>query len=217
MMTLELDHMFVAVRAGAPEIAALQAAGFQEGERNRHPGQGTASRGVFFANGYVEFLWLEDPAEAKAFPIRRTCLAQRADPGSPTLSFGFGLRPTGDVGAALPFSTWDYRPPYLPAGTAILMGSNSEKPTEPLIFVLPWKSGPGYECPQHPNGARRVTKVSLTIGAVEDPSPEFTTFCSLGLVQIGFGVAPLLKVEIDAGESRNLVDLRPAVPFMIQW
>jgi hypothetical protein len=136
-MTLELDHMYVAVRTDAPEIAALLAAGFQGGEQNRHPGQGTASRGVFFENCYVEFLWLEDPAEAESPAIRKTCLAQRAGPENTALPFGFGLRPTGYVGAVLPFSTWDYRPPYSPAGMAILMGSNSENLTEPLLFVLP--------------------------------------------------------------------------------
>jgi hypothetical protein len=216
-MAFELDHMFVTVRPGAPEIATLVTAGFQEGQRNRHAGQGTASTGVFFENAYVEFLWLEDRAAAGSTPIRRTRLAQRADPGQRALPFGFGLRSTLGAPEPAPFATWDYRPPYVPAGTAIPTASNSENLAEPLLFLLPWKSGPGYECPEHPNGARGVTEVSLTVAATGEMSAEFAAFASLGLVGVEVGAVPLLEVQLDNLASGAIVDLRPEIPFLIRW
>jgi hypothetical protein len=62
-----------------------------------------------------------------------------------------------------------------------------------------------------------VTRVSLTLDTVEERSAEFASFCSLGLVEIGFGAVPLLEVQLDAVESGNLVDLRPAAPFVMRW
>jgi hypothetical protein len=214
---LELDHMFVAVTHGAPEISGLVGAGFKEGERNCHAGQGTASTGVFFENSYVELLWLEDRHEAESASIRRTCLAQRADPRQNVMPFGFGFRPAKDSEGSYPFGTWDYRPPYLPAGAVIPTGINSDRLAEPLFFILPWKSGPGYECPTHPNGARRVTKVSLTNNQVDDQSAEFAAFCALGLVEVSVGSTPLLEVELDDCGAGMSLDMRPEVPLVVRW
>jgi hypothetical protein len=216
-MAIELDHMFVSVRPGAPEVAPLLSCGFVEGERHRHVGQGTASTGVFFENLYVEFIWIEDAVEAESPSIRRTSLAQRADPGQNVVRFGFGLRGTVGVEDPWPFRTWDYRPPYLPNGTVIPMGDNSENLTEPLLFMLPWKSGPGYECPKHSNGAREVTRVSLTIEQSAEMSPEFGAFTSLGLVEVEVGEAPLLEIQLDRLRAGDHADLRPDVPFLIRW
>jgi len=214
---LELDHVFVAARLGAPELEPLVRAGFQEGRRNRHPGQGTASAGVFFENLYLEFLWLEERADAESAPIRRTGLAHRADPEHDALPFGFGLRYAAGAAVPLPFATWDYRPPYLPTGVAMPMGANSGNLKEPLLFVLPWKSGPGHDCPMHPNGARRVTKVLLTMPAAADPSAELSAFIALGLVSVEGGPAPLLEVELDGCTSGTVLDMRTAMPLIVRW
>ena len=45
-MSLEINHIFIAVSEGAPEIEALKKKGFAEGPPNTHPGQGTASRRI---------------------------------------------------------------------------------------------------------------------------------------------------------------------------
>ena len=51
--------------AGAPEAAALIAAGLTEGSSITHPGQGTANRRFFFENIYVELVWVSDAEEAR--------------------------------------------------------------------------------------------------------------------------------------------------------
>ena len=128
-----------------------------------------------------------------------------------------GMRHVGGVRESIEFDTWDYRPPYLPQGTAILMGKNSHRPSEPLLFVLPWKSGPGYECPVHVNRARRVTKVSLTITDSGEQSPEFGDYCALRLVDVSLGATSMLEIELDGGRAGGVADLRPDVPLVVRW
>lgn len=222
-MGYELDHVFVATAPGASEIAALVSRGFAEGRTNTHPGQGTASRGVFFENAYLEFIWLVDPAEAASEAIRRTGLRERTDPGHPANPFGVGMRSPGgqaDVppGADLPFGTWDYAPPYLPSGVVIPVGLNSENLDEPFLFFLPWSRGPAWDVPGHPNGTRAITGVSLVVpDGAGPPSPELGAFSGLGLVALERGPEALMEIELDGGPRGDCVDLRPAVPLLVHW
>lgn len=74
---LSLDHVFLAVSRGGPEVEPLRAAGFREGPPNVHRGQGTACRRFFFENAYLEFAWLENPAEAGSPTVSPTALGER--------------------------------------------------------------------------------------------------------------------------------------------
>ncbi len=222
-MAIELDHVFVAAAPGGSEIAGLLSRGFAEGRTNAHPGQGTASRGIFFENAYLEFIWLVDPAEAASEGIRRTRLRERTDPGHPANPFGIGMRsPEAEAdlppGADLPFGTWDYAPPYLPAGVVIPVALNSENPDEPFLFFLPWSRGPGWDVPDHPNGARAITGVSIVIpDGAGSVSPELEAFSGLGVVAVERGPEPLMQIELDGGARGDRVDLRPAVPLLVRW
>lgn len=216
-MTFELDHLFVASPPGGSEIAALVSRGFAEGRTNTHPGQGTASRGIFFENAYLEFIWLADPAEATSEAIRRTRLRERTDPGHPANPFGVGMRlPAGAVD--LPMETWDYAPPYLPSGVVIPVGVNSERLDEPFLFFLPWSRGPAWDLPDHPNGTRSLTGAVVVLAEGEGPwSPELDVLSRLGVVEVERGREPLLQVELDGGARGDCIDLRPAVPLLVRW
>lgn len=62
---LELDHLIVFLdRAGA--VDELDLAGLVLDEGTRHVGQGTRNRRIVFADSYVELLWVDAPAEARA-------------------------------------------------------------------------------------------------------------------------------------------------------
>jgi hypothetical protein len=215
-MAFELDHVFVATAPGGSEIAALVARGFAEGRTNTHPGQGTACRGIFFENAYLEFIWLVDPAEAASEAIRRTHLRERTDPGHPANPFGVGMR-SPDGGADLPLETWEYTPPYLPSGVVLPVGLNSERLDEPFLFFLPWSRGPAWGAPEHPNGTRAITGVSLTVPEVEGSSPELDALSKLGVVAVERGPQPLMHIELDGGARGECVDLRPAVPLLVRW
>jgi len=56
-MTTEIDHIFICTSFGGTEASSLATLGLTEGASNAHPGQGTACRRFFFANGYLELLW----------------------------------------------------------------------------------------------------------------------------------------------------------------
>lgn len=215
-MGFELDHVFVATAPGGSEIAALVSRGFAEGRTNTHTGQGTASRGIFFDNAYLEFIWLVDPAEAGSDTIRRTHLRERTDPRHPANPFGVGMR--SPDAAADPFETWDYAPPYLPSGVVIPVGLNCERLDEPFLFFLPWSHGPAWDVPDHPNGTRAITGISLVLPECEgSSSPELEALSRLGVVEVERGPEPLMRVELDGGARANSVDLRPAVPLLVRW
>ena len=215
-MTFVLDHVFVAASRDAPEMEPVRGAGFIEGPAHDHPGQGTASRGIFFENAYLELIWLADPTAAGAPPVARTGLAYRTDPGHASSPFGFGLRSERDPVPAPPFDVWQYGPPYLPQGSAFQMAANSEVLSEPLIFVLPWSRTPSWEVPNHPNGARRITRV-LFGPCSEHQSAALATFLDLGLVSCTDTAAPLLQIELDFGRQGLECDLRPGLPLTVRW
>jgi len=61
---LRLDHIFVLTSPGAPEADALLERGLVEGVARQHPGQGTSNRQFNLANTTLEFLFVQDIAEA---------------------------------------------------------------------------------------------------------------------------------------------------------
>lgn len=215
-MSLELDHVFVAATAGGPEIELLEAAGFLEGPAHDHPGQGTASRGIFFENAYLELIWLTDARAAAVSPVARTGLGHRADPRGEASPFGFGLRCPTVPAPTPPFATWRYSPTYLPDGSAFAMGVNSDKLDEPLIFMLPWSRTATWKLPDHPNGVRHLTNVGL-VQDVPSPSRVMSAFLELGLVSLEEGVGPLVRIELDSGARGERLDLRPRLPLVLAW
>jgi hypothetical protein len=216
-MGFELDHFLVAVPHPESGTDALRDAGFTEGPSQDHPGQGTASRGVFFENAYLELIWLTDRMEADSDAIKRTRLGERTEPGSTACPFGIALRGREGLETPLPFGTWEYRPPYVPEGTFIPVGENSEDLREPLLFLLPWRTEPGWETPDHPNGTRRVTCLSIIL---EDGAPDSDARGALigaGIANISTGPTPFMEVEVDAGRSGKTLDLCPEIPLRIIW
>lgn len=213
----ELDHFFVAVpglQSGSP---AVEAAGFHSSAPHPHPGQGTASRGVLFQNAYLEFIWLIDPAEAESPLIQRTRLGRRVDPNSGACPFGIGLRKTGDEDPRLPFETWEYRPPYLPAGLSFQMGVNSMEVGEPLLFFMPWLSAPSRPSSEHPNGAGRVTGLEILLGEDALESPTLIELSRAGVASFRSGLDYFMDVELDGGQSGQDLDLRPEIPARLRW
>jgi hypothetical protein len=215
--TFELDHFFVAVPGPDTGVDLLDTAGFLLGTPHEHSGQGTASRGVLFENVYLELIWLTDSEEAGSPPIRRTRLGERMDSGSGACPFGLGLRRKGEVEVALPFETWDYRPPYLPEGVSFQMGANSESLEEPLVFFMPWLAGRAWPSSAHPNGARRVTRLEMVLSDDAVESATVQVLSKAKIASILSGTDFFLDVELDGGQSGGSLDLRPEVPLRLKW
>jgi tetratricopeptide (TPR) repeat protein len=134
----EFDHVFICVSVGGEEAGALAAFGLTEGTPNVHPGQGTASRRFFFANSYLELLWVTSAEEAQSKAIQPTYLWERwRDRASGVCPLGLGFRPKIQDDGGAPFSTWEYHPPYLPSPFCLHVATNANLLTEPMLFCLP--------------------------------------------------------------------------------
>ena len=196
----------------------LRAAGFAEGPANTHPGQGTACRRVFFENAYLELIWLEDPAEARAPGVRGTGLAARAGLEAGASRLGIAFRPGEPTGPAEPpIRTWRYRPPYLPDGLAIRVAVSATRWAEPLLFFLPWERRWSATRVPHPNGARAVSRVAMTLTDPAPSSPELRWLREREDLAVVAGPTERIEIELDAGARGHSLDLSPAAPLALRW
>lgn len=148
--------------------------GFEEGPPNTHPGQGTACRRFFFANAMLEFLWVEDEAEARSARVHPLRLWERwSGRRTGACPFGIAFRPARPE-AEPPWPTFDYFPSFFPAPAKV----NARAPIVelPLMFILPPFERPPTEGP------------TLTRYHIEGP-PKF-------LMEIEFADAAPLRFEL---------------------
>lgn len=223
---MELDHLFICCAEGAPEAEQLLRLGLVEGAPNRHPGQGTANRRFFFRNAFLELLWVADPVECQSELVQPTKLwerwSQRSAGASP---FGIAVRRSlGDVAGTLPFSVWDYRPPFLPAPLAIQMGKNSTNALEPLLFQLAFGRRPDSDVRArrqpltHSLPLREIAQVRI-----ESPLPDSRSstlqamLTSCPWFQYEPGPEQLMELTFAGGSQDRTADLRPALPLRMIW
>lgn len=214
---LEVDHVFVCVRRGAPELEALIGSGFTEGPPNRHPGQGTACRRIFFENAYLEMAWLENEAEAAAPAVERTGLVWRMKCADGVSRLGVALRPVGSGTSEPRVDTWRYEPPYLPEGVSIPVAANSRVLQEPLLFFMPRDLAWAPSETPHPNGARAVTGITVTLPALESRSAELRWLGDSRCLEVVSGPSEMLEIEMDGGRCGESVDLTPTTPLRLRW
>jgi len=174
-MAAVVDHVFICTTIGAPEADGLRRFGVVEGSSNQHPGQGTACRRFFFRNAMVEFLWVENAAEARSDQTRRTKLWERwSGDRRITSPFGIILRPAPGTQAACPFASWEYSPPSMPGLTLhIAEASGLEEP----MWCFIESGSPPVEAPpdrrqtlEHPAGLREITAVRIVCPLIEHTS-----------------------------------------------
>lgn len=130
---MDLCHVFVF----AEPDATLP--GLTPSFQRTHPGQGTANRCYCFDDAYVELLWVTDCTEITSERTAPTGLSERArwrELG--TCPIGIALRSA----EPLPFSTWDYRPSFLPESMSIEVAEISRDPMMPFVFRSPGAARP---------------------------------------------------------------------------
>lgn len=213
-MALVLDHCFVLTGPGAPHAGRLAAAGLVEGPGNQHPGQGSANRRFFFANGMLEFLWVHDPDEARRGPARDLRLGERAagDGASP---FGLILRADAPADAALPFDGWTYQPDYFAPPRAFHVGANAAELREPLCIFAPFPLPPADIEPGDANPATRIERVRLATPAAPG-SAVLAKLQTVAGLEILTGQAHLLEITLAGGAPAPSLDLRPAIPLLLR-
>lgn len=211
MAAPELCHLFLFVEPDAPEARALNDLGLRESCRRAHPGQGTANICYCFDNAFLELLWVTDREEITSPAIRRTGLAERSDwRANGANPFGIAVR----TETTPPFSTWPYRPPYVPEGHAIPVALSSDETTQPLIFVSPgnarpdrWTDGRAGER-QIRARLSEIIDLELFLGIGVPVSPDLEALVETGLVTLGGGSsepkAILTISQSDSGPARRL-------------
>lgn len=215
MTAFVLDHVFVFCRPGAPEAAALEAAGLRAGVRRQHPGQGTANVCFGFRDAYLELIWVADEEAVGSAAVQPLALAERARwRSSATSPFGICVRPVADLHAMPPFPCFDYAPGYLPAGsTPIRIAANARGAAEPLLFALARPYTP-LDVP-HVLAHARVTRAAFTVPGLDVASP-------LGALRMAGlscadGTAHGLDLEFDSGHAGRQLDLLPGLPLRLRW
>jgi hypothetical protein len=217
---MELDHVFILCDRGAPGAEALRRLGVREGSGNTHPGQGTACRRFFFANAYLELLWVEDEAEASSEPAKRTRLLDRwALRRAGACPFGVITRPTLDeLDGPAPFPTRRYTPSYLPEGMAIEIAEGTLL-SEPEIFYVDFRgnrTGVGREPLDHAIPGRALHRIGIG-----GPVPHELSVPSRALADAGvasFEQAPDYTLTLDFRSAPDAIaDLRPELPLVLRW
>ncbi|TQV80668.1 VOC family protein [Denitrobaculum tricleocarpae] len=213
MSAPELCHVFMFVEPGAPEAEALERLGLRESYRRDHPGQGTTNVCYCFDNAFLELLWVTDRAAIVSPVVARTGLSERADwRENGANPFGIALR-----GApAAPFPTWDYKPPYLPAGMSIPVACSSDDSAQPLLFMSPgnarpdqWQDGRAGNR-QLTGGLSEIAKLELTLADGVPLSDDLQALVNMEILELGkenAGSEPRLVLTVtrsDGGPDRRL-------------
>lgn len=222
-MAFEFDHLFICTEVGAVQASRLASFGLIEGSSNTHPGQGTANRRFFFHNAMLELLWIDHPEAAKSEPIHLTRLWERwRDRNTGACPFGLCLRST-DAAGTVAFSSWDYRPPYLPTTMSIAVGTNSDVLIEPMLFQTPFGQRPdSYPAEksqplEHAVGLREITRVELVSPAANNLSPEFQAVINTKQVKVRLGTAYCVELGFDQEQQGQQADFRPELPLIMSW
>jgi hypothetical protein len=222
-MTVEFDHLFICTDIGAPAADRLLSLGLVEGTSNPHPGQGTTNRRFFFHNAMLEFVWVQDAAEAQSAVISRTRLWERWDGRDRICPFGICLRVETGSDDAIPFSTWDYHPPYLPETLSIAVGTNSEVLTEPMLFQNPFSKRPDQlpidkaQPLNHPANLREITRVEIVSPATITPSTELQAVLNTHIVKLRSGTEYCIELGFDGEVQGQQADFRPGLPLILSW
>jgi hypothetical protein len=222
-MELLFHHFFVFCSPGGLEAEALVLAGFSEGSRNNHPGQGTANRRFFFPNGMLEFLWVEKPDEIQNAVTKPTCLYERSRSLQTGFSpFGIGTYWKPANAESRPFPGWSYRPGYLPSYLEIWVADNGNCPEEPMLFFgsfFPDPSrSPNLEPTVHKNGVNRLSSLVIEMaGKNQKRSPALELFNQIDLLDFREGPQALATITFDEGKQNRKMDLRPSVPLVLKY
>ncbi len=223
-MAFELDHLFICTDINAWEAETLVSFGLVEGSSNPHPGQGTANRRFFFHNAMLEFLWVHNPEQAKSEQIHLTRLWERwTNRKNGACPFGICLRPAVGSGDTIAFSSWAYRPPYLPQTTSIAVGTNSEVLTEPMLFQIPFGQRPDryptekLQPLEHSVGWREITRVALIGPYAKGLSPELQAVIDTNQMKLRVGIDYCVELGFDGEEQGKQVDFRPQLPLIMSW
>jgi len=211
---MQLDHIFILASTDAPEADALVELGLIEGTSNSHPGQGTANRRFFFANTTLEFLYINNIAEAMNGAGKGLRFAERAIDidGSP-----FGLVTRVSAESSVPtFPAWQYFPDYFPKPMCFYVGENSDNFSEPLCICMPPALPKPKNAPAPNNSGWSLTELHLSIPGI-GASAALSAFGECELVTLRFNEDHRLKLVFNNSQEDISENFMPDLPLVIEW
>ncbi len=230
---VEVDHIYVVTRPGAPEAALLRAAGFRLFDQpTYHVGNGSSSVSVIFENAYLELLYADstvsDSASSPADRVHwRRVFDWRASGASP---LGVGLRRLVGGPDSLPFPTARMpEQPWMRPGTDMRLVTTAADSLAPSVFVVPrymaltgWIEQAKRDTVfagklQHPLGVQRVTGVRVVVTHADGLTPTVRLLHEAGVVRVEQGADPLVELTFDGGGRGATRDFRPELPLVIRY
>ncbi|MBK8452726.1 MAG: VOC family protein [Thiofilum sp.] len=220
---MEFDHIFIVCQQHAPEVDPLLALGLTEGTPNRHLGQGTANRRIFFHNAFLEFLYLVDELEAQDPMTQPTQLYERLTASSDFSPFGICFRPQSPDEKQPSFNYFDYKPTYLPTNLSIQM-VEPIKLTEPLWFFISFATRPDQVAENkkqplnHALGLKEITQIDLYAPTpFEYLSVESQKIFNTTQLKYDYAAEHRVDIHFDKATRGNSYDCRPYLPLVLYW
>lgn len=233
--TLEFDHAWIMVTAGAPERTALEKAGFKISPNvNHHEGQGTSSVTAEFQNSFLELMWPDPnvsvaPGREAAVEKFRQRMLWRSSGWCP---IGIGLRRAVAADTTpMPFPTWTISLPWMPPGSGIEMLTARDDTKSPSLFIPPRSLEVNESANRekirrgaaeasmfaHPNKLQRITAIRLVSPKTYKPVEAITYLEKAGVFELRPGQEWLLELTFDNGKKRETKDLRPDLPLIVHY
>jgi hypothetical protein len=224
---LEIDHICIYLPDGARGTSVLEEVGIHSPARAiKRAEQGTVSRLIVFENAYLELIWIEDENAAKQHAaqtgidmLARSCWRQtRASP------FGISLRRSGTA-KPMSDSRQDWDEGMRPEIFINFATDNLACLVEPMCFLIPdslaltsWldcKAHVHQQLLSHPLGTRHLTSVKIAIDSYQELSDAVSLISRQGEIAIERGSPSLLELTFDSGVKGKVLDLRPALPIIL--
>ena len=124
--------------------------------------------------------------------------------------------------AALPFATWEYRPPYLPPELHIDVALRTAA-SEPLVFATPYSGRPDAypdvrrQPSVHPKELIEITGLRITLPRGKLISGAVRALQQAGVVSFETGDDHLAEIEFDHGSQGQSADFLPLLPLRFRW
>lgn len=213
-MSIELDHLFILVQAGAPEADLLTPIGLHEGASSIHPGQGTSNRRFFFKDMMLEFLYVHDVIEATSGPAKGLRFQDRRVE-SLASPFGLVMKVT-ESDSDVPFDGWKYSPDYFSNDQCFHIGSNSNHLEEPLCICMPENLPQRVNMPPPANSHWEFTRLRMGVPLLElsDPLKKIAT-CEN--IDIELNKPHSLELLFNDGAQKKRKDFSPILPLVLAW
>jgi hypothetical protein len=164
----------------------------------------------------LELLWVEDPAEVRSSQTAPTLLWDRwSSRQSGACPFGIIARPANTSLPTVPFPALEYQPDWLAPDLKIYLAPTGIE--EPMWLFMPFLQRLNHQ--QHfvaqPNGAREITKLTLTT-PVPLRSSAALALVENAVLSIREGPDYLLTIGLNKSQRQVVRDFRPDLPLVVE-